>query len=113
MIGPIGYNDGDFDFPETDTEMRGGWSRQSRCGQSAIAGGVRDQRDDKNCPNVLLINTDDMAWGDLSINNPSKLLPTPNLDKLVSKGINFRDGHSCTSRLGCYVEKKKQKIWTW
>ena len=39
-----------------------------------------------------------MAWGDVSINNPSKLVPTPNLDRLVSKGINFRDGHACTSR---------------
>ena len=70
----------------------------SRCGQSATVGGSKDQRNDKNCPNVLLINTDDMAWGDLSINNPSKLIPTPNIDRLVSKGINFRDGHSCSAR---------------
>lgn len=47
---------------------------------------------------MILINTDDMAWADVTINNPSKVLPTPNLDKLVSKGLNFRDGHSCNSR---------------
>ena len=70
----------------------------NRCGRSASSGSTGDQRKDPNCPNVLLINTDDMAWADLSINNPSKLIPTPNLDRLVSKGINFRDGHSCTSR---------------
>ena len=34
---------------------------------------------------MLLINSDDMAWGDLSINNPSKMVPTPNLDRMVSK----------------------------
>ena len=39
-----------------------------------------------------------MAWGDLSINNPSKLMPTPNIDHMVSKGMNFRDGHACNAR---------------
>ena len=28
----------------------------------------------------------------------SKLAPTPNIDRLVSKGINFRDGHACSAR---------------
>jgi hypothetical protein len=87
-----------FDFPETDTEAENNWSLAKRCGQSATAGSSLDQRKDVNCPNVLLINSDDMAWGDVTINNPSKLIPTPNLDRLVSKGINFRDGHSCVSR---------------
>jgi hypothetical protein len=87
-----------WDFPETQAEIEGEWSRATRCGQAAIAGEGNDQRRDPKFPNVLLINTDDMAWGDVSINNPSKMIPTPNLDKLVSKGINFRDGHSCTAR---------------
>ena len=72
----------------------------TRCGQSTIAGSDKDQREDKQCPNVLIIYSDDMAWGDLSINNPSKLMPTPNIDHLVSKGINFRDGHACSARCG-------------
>lgn len=97
-LEPLGFADGDYDFPETETEKKGGWSLSNRCGRSASSGSTGDQRKDPNCPNVLLINTDDMAWADLSINNPSKLIPTPNLDRLVSKGINFRDGHSCTSR---------------
>ena len=33
----------------------------SRCGQNAISGTSKDQRKDKNCPNVLIINTDDMG----------------------------------------------------
>ena len=57
----------------------------------------------KTCPNVIVINTDDMSWADVTINNPSKLVPTPNIDKLVSKGINFRDGHSCTSLTQPYL----------
>ena len=95
---PIKFTEGDFDFPETQTEIDAGWSILERCGGSATAGSGKDQRKDPTCPNVLLINTDDMAWGDVSINNPSKMIPTPNLDKMVSKGINFRDGHSCTAR---------------
>ena len=107
---PLGYSkDYKWDFPETQTEKDGGWSIDKRCGrttftdengveQPILAGSDLDQRNDLNCPNVLLINSDDMAWADLSINNPSKMIPTPNLDRLVSKGINFRDGHACTSR---------------
>ena len=98
FLVPISYEDGDLDFPELPQEKAGNWSLATRCAQSAIAGGAKDQRSDKNCPNVLVINTDDMAWGDVSLNNPSKLIPTPNLDRLVSKGINFRDGHACTAR---------------
>ena len=79
-------------------ERAGNWSLATRCAQNAVAGGAGDQRSDKNCPNILLIYTDDMAWGDLTLNNPSKLVPTPNIDRLVSKGINFRDGHTCTAR---------------
>lgn len=96
---PMGFkSQEDFDFPVTKAEDAGGWSLENRCGQEAISGSGKDQRKDTNCPNVILINTDDMSWADISINNPSKYIPTPNIDRLVSKGINFRDGHSCNSR---------------
>lgn len=75
----------DFDFPLTTTEVEKGWDFSKRCGQAATAGQGKDQREDTNCPNVLLINTDDMSWADVSINNPSKAVPTPNIDRLVSK----------------------------
>ena len=89
------YNSDYWEFAQTQTEKDAGWMRGiDSCGHHR---GLR-QQDDKNCPNVIIINTDDMAWADLSVNNPSKLVPTPNLDRLVSKGINFRDGHSCTAR---------------
>jgi hypothetical protein len=89
------FNADYWEFAQTQTEKDANWQRGvNSCGQHKNL----KQQDDVNCPNVILINTDDMAWADLSINNPSKLVPTPNLDRLVSKGINFRDGHSCTAR---------------
>ena len=86
ITGPMGFkSQEDFDFPVTKAEEAGGWSLENRCGQEAIAGSDKDQRKDTNCPNVILINTDDMSWADISINNPSKYIPTPNIDRLVSK----------------------------
>ena len=72
---PMGFTDGDgsFDFPETSTEKAFGWELAKRCGGAATAGGAKDQRNDIKCPNVLLVNTDDMSWADVSINNPSKV----------------------------------------
>ena len=69
---PLGFVEGDYDFPETETERSNNWSLAKRCGKAAISGSSNDQRNDPSCPNVLLINTDDMAWADISINNPSK-----------------------------------------
>lgn len=43
-------------------------------------------------PNVILINTDDLAWGDLSCYG-GKLIKTPNIDRLASEGIRFTDGY--------------------
>ena len=36
-------------------------------------------------PNVIIILTDDLGWGDVSYHGGS--IPTPNIDKLVSKGV--------------------------
>ena len=89
------FNSDYWEYSQTQTEKENDWIRGvNSCGRHRNL----KQQDDKNCPNVIVINTDDMAWADLSVNNPSKLVPTPNLDRLVSKGINFRDGHSCTAR---------------
>ena len=76
----------DFDFPETKAEIAAGWSLADRCGKTGVkAGSDLDQRIDTKCPNIILMNTDDMSWADVSINNPSKQMPTPNIDRLVSK----------------------------
>ena len=83
---PFGFEDQtDFDFPETPAELAKGWSLAERCGRETVAGSNLDQRNDIKCPNIILMNTDDMSWADVSINNPSKQMPTPNIDRLVSK----------------------------
>lgn len=46
-------------------------------------------------PNVVIIYGDDVGYGDLGCYG-SKLIPTPNLDKLASQGLRFTDGH-CTA----------------
>jgi len=77
------FNSDYWEFAQTQTERDNNWVRGvNNCGKHRD----KTQQDDVNCPNVIIINTDDMAWADLSVNNPSKLVPTPNLDRLVSKG---------------------------
>ncbi len=43
-------------------------------------------------PNVVIIYGDDVGYGDVGIYG-SKLIPTPNIDRLASQGLVFTDGH--------------------
>lgn len=47
-------------------------------------------------PNVILIYTDDLGYGDLSCYGATKL-HTPNLDKLAQQGLRFTNGHTTSS----------------
>lgn len=47
-------------------------------------------------PNVIVIYTDDLGYGDLGCYGATKIL-TPNLDKLASEGIRFTNGHSTSA----------------
>lgn len=47
-------------------------------------------------PNVILIYTDDVGYGDLGVYG-AKMIPTPHLDKLAAGGLVFTDGHSPAS----------------
>lgn len=44
-------------------------------------------------PNIVLILTDDVGWGDLSCYGATRV-NTPNLDRLASRGVRFTDAHS-------------------
>ncbi len=46
-------------------------------------------------PNVILINADDLGYGDIACNG-SKTIHTPNIDLLAKKGIRFSNFH-CTA----------------
>lgn len=45
-------------------------------------------------PNILLILTDDLGYGDLQCYNKNSKIPTPHLNKLAESSMLFTDGHS-------------------
>jgi arylsulfatase A-like enzyme len=45
-------------------------------------------------PNILVILTDDVGWGDFRSYNPKSKIPSPNLDRLVKEGMRFTNAHS-------------------
>lgn len=45
-------------------------------------------------PNILIILTDDLGYGDVAIYNPDSKVPTPQIDKLAKQGMMFTDAHS-------------------
>lgn len=45
-----------------------------------------------NRPNVVIIYGDDVGFGDIGVNG-SKMIPTPNIDRLALEGLNFTDAH--------------------
>ena len=47
-------------------------------------------------PNVVIIYGDDVGFADVGVNG-SKMIPTPNIDKLAAAGVNFTDGHCSAS----------------
>jgi len=46
-----------------------------------------------NKPNVVIIYGDDVGYGDVGVYG-SKLIPTPNIDRLAAEGLRFTDAHS-------------------
>jgi arylsulfatase A-like enzyme len=49
-----------------------------------------------NKPNVIIINADDLGYGDLSCYG-AKQIKTPNIDRLAEKGRMFTDAHSASA----------------
>ncbi len=53
------------------------------------------QADDRP-PNVILINTDDLGYGDVGAYG-AELVETPNIDRLAAEGTRFTDAHSASA----------------
>lgn len=76
-------------------------------------------------PNIVIILADDLGYGDPSCYNPNSKIPTPNIDKLVSEGLQFTDAHSAsavctptrysilTGRYCWRTRLKKSVLWAW
>lgn len=45
-------------------------------------------------PNILVILTDDVGWGDFQCYNPQGKIPSPNVDRLAREGMRFTAAHS-------------------
>ena len=61
----------------------------------------------QDLPNIIIIYSDDLGYGDLSSYNPKAAYKTPRLDQMAKEGIRFTDAHSpstiCSpSRYGLY-----------
>ena len=48
----------------------------------------------QDLPNIIIIYSDDLGYGDLSSYNPKAAYKTPRLDQMAAEGIQFLDAHS-------------------
>ncbi len=63
---------------------------------SALSENSAAQLINQEKPNVILINVDDLGYGDLGCYGASKV-KTPNIDNLATQGTLFTDAHSCSA----------------
>lgn len=54
------------------------------------------QAGEKEVPNIILINIDDLGWSDLSFQG-SKYYETPNIDRLRQQGLFFPNAYACAA----------------
>ncbi len=57
-----------------------------------LAGHVLTAAESK--PNILVILTDDVGWGDYQCYNPQGKIPSPNVDRLAREGMRFTNAHT-------------------
>lgn len=48
----------------------------------------------RKLPNIVLVLSDDLGYGDPGCYNPDSQIPTPSIDRLAKEGVRFTDAHS-------------------
>lgn len=56
----------------------------------------KDKKSAAEKPNIIIIYTDDLGYGDVSSYGATEI-QTPNIDKLANGGVRFTDGHASSS----------------
>lgn len=59
-----------------------------------FAPGAAETPRDAGRPNILVILTDDVGWGDYGCYNPKSKIPSPNIDRLAREGMRFTNAHT-------------------
>ncbi|OAQ40315.1 arylsulfatase [Pedobacter psychrophilus] len=54
------------------------------------------QGQSKNKPNIVIIYTDDLGFGDISANGATKI-STPNIDRIAAEGLRFTNAHATSA----------------
>lgn len=79
----------------------------------------------RKLPNLVIILADDLGYGDVGCYNPGSKIPTPNIDRLAARGVQFSDAHTpcgvcsptryglLTGRYPWRTELKRQVLWPW
>ncbi len=62
----------------------------------ALLFGCSSNAQENNKPNIVLIYTDDLGYGDISCSGFSAI-QTPNIDKLAAKGVRFTNAHATSA----------------
>jgi len=87
-------------------------------GAAAVAArpGAAFQESGRRFPNIVLILTDDLGYGDPGCNNPASKIPMPNVNGIAARGVRFTDAHSpsavCTpTRYGLLTGRYCWRTW--
>ena len=67
-------------------------------------------------PNIVVVLTDDLGYGDIRVNNPESKIPTPSFDRIAREGVRFTDAHSpdgvCSpTRYGLLTGRYAWRTW--
>lgn len=75
--------------------------------------------------NIIFIMADDLGYGDVRSFTPASKIPTPNIDRLASQGLSFRNAHApaavctptrysfLTGRYSWRSDRKEGVTWVW